>query len=335
MVLRDITERVRLSEEIQKHERLESLGVLAGGIAHDFNNILTAILGNISLSLELLGENNVVTDRIREAEKATFRAKSLTQQLLTFSKGGAPIRECARVEDLITETTGFAISGSNMRVIYDFPDTLRPVEIDRGQISQVIQNLVINAQQTMPEGGTLVIQAVNTVLMDGQVAELKPGRYIKISFTDEGHGIEKNSLPHIFEPYFTTKETGSGLGLTSSMFIMKKHQGKIEVSSEQGIGTTFTLWLPICEDNGVIRNESVKETEKSQSGTILLMDDEEGILNVVSTLLKRAGWEVTCAHNGEEAVEAYQIAVTQGHPFDAVIMDLIIPGAMGGKEAIS
>jgi PAS domain S-box-containing protein len=336
LVIRDSTERVRLTEEIQKHERLESLGVLAGGIAHDFNNVLTAILGNISLSLDLIGDDSPAAERIREAERATFRAKSLTQQLLTFSKGGAPIRESSHIEELITETAGFATSGSHVRVLYDFPQPLDLVEIDRGQISQVVQNLVINAQQAMPSGGQIVIHASNVVLSADEIPGLTAGRYVKISCTDEGQGISQDAIPHIFEPYFTTKETGNGLGLTSSMFILKKHGGTISVVSEPGIGTTFTLWLPASEQQTAVQSSPTGQTPKTHAaGTVLLMDDEEGILNVVSTLLKRAGWEVTCAHDGEEAISAYTSAFRQGHRFDAIIMDLVIPGGMGGKDAIA
>lgn len=335
IVIHDITERVRLSEEIQKHERLESLGVLAGGIAHDFNNVLTAILGNITLSMEMIDPDSPAADRIHEAERATYRAKSLTQQLLTFSKGGAPIRESTQIEDLIRDTAGFATSGSKARVVYEFPESLDMVEIDRGQISQVVQNLVLNAQQAMPDGGLIIIHGSVVDIGSNQVPGLKEGTYVKISFTDEGQGIAKDAIVHIFEPYFSTKETGNGLGLTSSMFIMKKHQGTIEVVSEPGMGTTFTLWLPVSKSSRAeLKSESDKEIPV-KAGVVLLMDDEEGILNVVSALLKRAGWEVTCAHDGEEAVEAYKNALAGGHPYDAVIMDLVIPGGMGGKDAIT
>ena len=334
MIIRDITEHVRLTEEIQKHERLESLGVLAGGIAHDFNNVLTAILGNITLSLELMEGDSEAAERIREAEKATFRAKGLTQQLLTFSKGGAPIRECSRIEDLIKETAGFATSGSNVRIVYDFSDFLEMVNIDRGQISQVVQNLVINALQAMPNGGQIIITGQCEEIGSNQVTNLLPGKYVRISFTDEGQGISKDAIPHIFEPYFSTKETGNGLGLTSSMFIIKKHHGAIEVASEPGMGTVFTLWLPVCDQNYVLPATQSEKKAIQKYGTVLLMDDEEGILNVVSTLLRRAGWEVICTHDGDEAISAYTAALTEGRRIDAVIMDLVIPGGMGGKDAI-
>jgi PAS domain S-box-containing protein len=334
IVIRDITERIRLTEEIQKHERLESLGVLAGGIAHDFNNILTAILANISLSIELLEEDAPAAERMREAERATFRAKGLTQQLLTFSKGGAPIRECSQIENLIKETAGFAASGSNVQLMYDFSDSPALVDIDKGQISQVIQNLVLNAQQAMPDGGRIIITAHNAVVGMDHIQGLSLGKYVRITVTDEGQGIPHNAIPHIFEPYFSTKETGNGLGLTSSMFILKKHQGTIEVTSEPGMGTTFILWLPACKESDHVASETVDIKPIERAGYALLMDDEESILTVVSTLLKRSGWEVTCAHNGDEAVRAYADAMKEGRPYDVVIMDLVIPGGMGGKEAI-
>jgi len=234
-----------MEEEILKVKKLESVGVLAGGIAHDFNNILTAILGNISLALISGNLDEKTRKRLTEAEKASVRAKDLTQQLLTFSKGGEPIRETAPIADLIRDSADFVLHGSNVSCRYLLPDDLWLADVDRGQISQVIQNLIINAKHAMPDGGIIEVEAKNTEsLIPPDRALPGPNRYIRITISDHGAGIPANLIDKIFDPYFTTKEKGSGLGLAISHGIITKHDGFISVRSKQGEGTTFTIYLP-------------------------------------------------------------------------------------------
>jgi PAS domain S-box-containing protein len=333
LVFRDITEKRKMEEELLKADKLGSLGILAGGIAHDFNNILTAILGNITLAKAYTKPGHKVYERLTEAEKACLRAKDLTQQLLTFSRGGAPIKKIASVSESLRDAVPFALSGSNVRCEFTIPDDLWPVEIDEGQISQVINNLIINASQAMPEGGIIKVRAENMVVDAGQSLPLKEGRYIKISIEDQGIGILKEHLSKIFDPYFTSKRKGSGLGLTVAYSIIQKHNGYIDVKSKLGVGTTFFICLPASEHSIAIKDKEIDKISKG-TGRMLLMDDEEMVRDVAGEMLRHMGYSVEFAKNGVEAIELYKIAKESGEPFDAVILDLTVPGGMGGKEAI-
>ncbi len=332
-VIRDVTERKRIEKEARRNQNLESIGVLAGGIAHDFNNILTIILGNITLSKMYANPEDKVYKRLVEAEKGAMRAKDLTQQLLTFSKGGAPVKETASIAEFIKESAAFVLSGSNVRCEFSIPNDLWAVEIDKGQMNQVFNNLVMNADQAMPEGGIIEIKAENITINSRNVLPLQKGNYIKISFKDHGIGISAHHLDKIFDPYFTTKAKGSGLGLTSAYSIIKNHNGLITVESELGVGTTFYIYLPASKKI-VVKKES--ETGKTffGKGKILIMDDEEFIRKVAGEMLKSLGYSVEFAIDGAEAIEQYEKALKSAEPFAAVIMDLTIPGGMGGKEAV-
>jgi PAS domain S-box-containing protein len=336
LVFRDMTERQKIEEELVKADRLESIGVLAGGIAHDFNNILTAIMGNISLASMYAKEDDKVSKRLDNAEKAAVRAQDLTQQLLSFSKGGAPLKRLASIKDLIQESVDFSLRGSNVRCELALDHALWPADIDSGQISQVIHNLIINANQAMPNGGILGVRAEN-VVVDESCAEflvaLKPGRYVKIIIADEGCGIPEEQLQRIFDPYFTTKDEGSGLGLFTAYSIIKKHDGHIDVASAVAIGTTFSVYLP-ASDRVFDASVSVVSRLTSGSGKVLVMENEEELCEVVEGILLHFGYEVVFAKDGTEAIVAYQYAKDTCAPFDAIIMDLTIPGGMGGKEAI-
>lgn len=246
LVFRDITEQKKMEEELLKASKLDSVGLLAGGIAHDFNNILTAILGNISLA-KMDKNLDEIFERITQAEKACLRVRDLTQQLLTFSKGGAPVKRVASIAELIRDSAIFALRGSNVRCDFSMPADLWPVEVDEGQISQVINNLVINAQQAMPAGGGIQVRCENIRVERGLALPLEKGEYVKISIEDHGVGIPKEYLQKIFDPYFTTKQKGSGLGLTTSYSIIKNHDGIITVESEVGVGTTFGVYLPVSK----------------------------------------------------------------------------------------
>ena len=335
LVFRDITEKEHLEAERRKAEKLESLGVAAGGIAHDFNNLLTAIIGNLSLSLITLPPDDEMYERLGAAKKASLRAQELAQQLLTFAKGGAPIKKTASIGQLIQDTVTFSIRGSSVRCEFDTPDDLWPVEVDSGQISQVVNNLAINAEQAMPAGGgTLRVKTENFFLAEENAAlsPLRVGKYVKISVQDEGIGIPEEYLKKIFDPYFTTKPKGSGLGLATSYSIVKNHDGLITVESKVGAGSTFAIYLP-ATDKQVASERGRAEPAKGK-GRILALDDEEAICELVKAALTPLGYDVTTVQDGQSAITAYREALDQDRKFDAVISDLTIPGGMGGAECI-
>jgi two-component system, cell cycle sensor histidine kinase and response regulator CckA len=329
----DITERRIFDEERLIFSKMESLGVLAGGIAHDFNNILTVILGNINLAMLDLPVDSGGQKILTEAEKACFQAQNLARQLLTFAKGGAPITELVAIEPLIRESVTFACRGSAVRGEFTLPDNLWTLEVDPGQITQVFQNLIINAIQAMPGGGTIKIQAENLVLAAASDLPLSAGRYVKISLQDQGGGMPAGYLAKIFDPYFTTKQKGSGLGLATSYFIIKNHRGHIAVESKLRVGTTFTIYLPAV-DRKVSRPPEVKMKLYSGKGKILVMDDEDLVRDVVGKMVVYLGYEANLARDGAEAISIFAEAQKSGQPFDAVILDLTVPGGMGGKEAM-
>jgi signal transduction histidine kinase/CheY-like chemotaxis protein len=334
LVLRDVTVRQRFEQELQRASRLESVGILAGGIAHDFNNILTAIMGNVTLAL-LDAEALSKTERyLREAERATLRARDLTQQLLTFAKGGDPVRAAVLLPEIITEAAQFVLHGSRVKCEFDLPANLWPANADKGQIGQVVQNLVINAIQAMPEGGTIRISAQNETVTIDSHKSLVPGDYVHLIVTDTGTGIRAEHLAKIFDPYFTTKQQGSGLGLTTAYSIIRKHNGHIEVESELGRGTIFNIWLPALHEQQLDLPEQQKETTSPLKGRVLFMDDEEPIILMASTLLQRLGFEVEVTRDGAETVQKFETAHAAGRPFDLVVMDLTVPGGIGGREAI-
>ncbi|AFM27468.1 hybrid sensor histidine kinase/response regulator [Desulfomonile tiedjei] len=330
---KDISEKKRNEEEIIKAQKIDSLGILAGGIAHDFNNLLTGILGNITLAQKLIDPDHTSHKRLDYAAKASVRAQDLTRQLLTFSRGGAPIKKPTCVPELLQESVGFALRGSNVDCEFYLPLDVWSVEVDEGQINQVVNNIVINAVQAMPDGGTMQVRAMNTVVSDGQGLPLKSGKYVKISIVDEGTGIPEEHIDKIFDPYFTTKKRGSGLGLATCYSVIKKHDGYINVKSEVGAGTTFDLYLPVSGRVSETNSEDEKSV-KNTKGKILIMDDEELIRDLAIQILMVAGYEVVPAKDGTEAIAIFENALRSGQPFAAVIMDLTIPGGMGGKETI-
>jgi PAS domain S-box-containing protein len=334
-IFRDISERMRLEEEIQKAQRLKSAGVLAGGIAHDFNNLLTAILGNVSLAKTLAESGSKVHERLAESEKATIRAKNLTQQLLTFAKGGAPITKTVDLSHTIVESAKFVLRGSNIKCDFSIDPDLLQVEADPGQINQVINNLVINAAQSMPDGGLCRIEAKNRQLRQKDPIPMPAGKYVEVTVHDEGFGISPENINRIFDPFFTTKPTGSGLGLSTAYSIVKKHGGLLTVASEIGKGATFHVFLPVSDKKTAVAAEEEAPAELQHGeGRILLMDDEEFVREIATHLLEHLGYTVTTAKEGKEALALYREALEKKTPFAAVIMDLTIPGGMGGKAAI-
>ncbi len=338
LVFRDITERQRNEAERRKAETLEQLGLLAGGIAHDFNNLLTAIIGNISLASLLLPPNDEMGTRLNDAKNASMRARDLAQQLLTFARGGAPIKKTASIGKLIQDTVSFSLRGSHSRSEFLFGADLWPAEIDPGQISQVIANLVVNADQAMPNGGTLRVSCDNFSYDSNTspaVTDLMPGDYIRIAIRDEGVGISEDCIKRIFDPYFTTKPKGNGLGLATTYSIVKNHNGLITVDSKVHFGSTFTIFLPALRHHQVPAEPPRQLNEViSGTGRILIVDDEEAIRALVEFTLERLGYKVSQAESALEGVELYRQKMEAGERFDAVILDLTLPGGMGGKEAL-
>jgi len=334
-IFRDVTEKKKMEEELLKGQKLESVGVFAGGIAHDFNNLLTAILGNISLAKMYLNRQDEVYKRLEMTERASLQARALTQQLLTFSKGGAPIKRTTTITELIKDSTSFILRGSNVRCEYDLAEGLWPLEVDEGQLSQVTQNLVINAGQAMPDGGILTIRARNIEVAAHNRLVLPAGRYVQISFEDQGEGIPRDHLSKIFDPYFSSKRTGSGLGLTIAYSIIKKHDGVITVDSELGSGSTFTIYLPATNKTNLVRQAPAETSSTVGCGRVLIMDDEEIVREIAVEMLDYLGCKPVAARDGSEAIDLYLRAREEGRPFDALIMDLTIAGGMGGKEAIT
>jgi two-component system, cell cycle sensor histidine kinase and response regulator CckA len=334
-IFTDITKRESIQSEIVKTQKLESLGVLAGGIAHDFNNILTGILGNISFAGLLLDPGSPARKPIEQAEKASLRAAELAHQLLTFARGGQPVKKAVSVPSLVQESLSLALHGSKVKTAVDVPASLDAIEADEGQINQAFNNVVINALQAMPGGGTLTVRGEN-VTLPADSAGLPAGRYVKLSFSDEGCGIPHEDLQRIFDPYFTTKAGGTGLGLASVHSIINKHNGKVEVDSVIGKGTTFTLYLPSAEGPAHAEPDCEPQQESLESGrkgAVLLMDDEEAIRMLTQNILEFLGYGVTSCSSGEEAVRLYQEGMVSASPFVAAIMDLTVPAGMGGKEA--
>jgi len=332
---KEIEDRERMEGELVKAQKLESLGILAGGIAHDFNNLLASISGNIALAmLDIKPSEDGPYRQLEAAERASLRAQDLTLQLLTFSKGGAPVKRTTVISELIKETAGFALRGSHVRYDFSFADELWLLDIDEGQISQVIHNLLINADHAMPDGGTISIHCENCVIGESIGLPLRPGDYVKVSVQDHGVGIVREHLSKIFDPYFTTKQKGSGLGLATSYSIIKKHGGHIIAESELGVGTIFTFYLPASRSGKLVKkaDEAILLTG---TGKILLMDDEENVRQTTGDVLKRLGYRVQFAEDGERAIALYQKERASSHPFDAVIMDLTVPGGMGGRDALT
>lgn len=333
LVFSDITEKQKMEQELLKVQKLESLGILAGGIAHDFNNFLTAIIANLSLAKIYSNPNDKIFLELEEMEKAALKAKDLTMQLLTFSKGGKPLKRAVSLSALVKDSALFALRGSDVRCEFSFAKDLWLIEADEAQIGQVINNLVLNADQAMPEGGVIQILAQNSILKNNNRLSLKAGQYVRLSIQDKGVGIPKDHLVKIFDPYFTTKQKGSGLGLAVAYSIINKHNGAIEVESELGMGTIFNVYLP-----SLIKEEPQARPSEAPlfkgKGRILVMDDEELVRNIVERLINLMGYEVSIARDGKEAIEIYKKAKCLNEPFNAVIMDLTVPGGMGGKEAI-
>jgi PAS domain S-box-containing protein len=329
-LLTEMEHRKEVEEELLRGRKLEAIGVLAGGIAHDFNNFLTIISGSLALAKMSLPPDDPLSDILEPATAACKRAASLALQLLTFGKGGAPVKRLFPLAGVIKDAVELARAGAQVTIDLAIASDLLSAEIDTEQISHALHNILLNARQAMPEGGTIEVRAEN-VVSTGDLLPLRSGKCIAISVRDHGYGIAADALPLIFDPYFTTKQSGSGLGLATVHSIITKHEGHITVQSILGLGTTFSIYLPACVDVRLPEPAS-DEWLQTGSGRILVMDDEEEIRRLLEQILAGLGYEVECARDGPEAIELYQIAKHQGRSFDAVLLDLTIPGGMGGKE---
>lgn len=336
IIFRDVTEQRRIEQELLRAEKLEALGLLAGGVVHDFNNLLSAVVNNVALIKTRLNRGDEIHRRLDLLEQALWRGAELTQQLLTFAKGGAPVRKPANIATLLRETAALTLDGSPIRLEYQIAPELWQADIDVGQVGHALQNLIANAKEAMPTGGALAVVAENMAVEDNQSPALKPGKYVRIALRDTGVGIAPENLVQVFDPYFTTKAHGSGLGLATVHSIVKRHEGHITVESTPGVGTTFTLYLPAVESASTPCGEPAKpETQPAGKGRVLIMDDEEMIREATGALLEHLGYRYEPAKDGVEAIERYQAALQSHDPFDAVILDLTVPGGMGGHESLA
>ncbi|MBF0557223.1 MAG: PAS domain S-box protein [Nitrospirae bacterium] len=333
LVFRDVTEKQWMEKEIARAEKLKSVGLLAGGIAHDFNNILTSIVGNISIAKMQIDSQNKAHARLDKAEQASQRASELAYRLLTFARGGEPVRRTESIVDILKESASLVLSGSSIAAEFVVSGDICNIDIDAGQMSQVFNNLIINAAQAMPGGGKIVFSVDQVMLRRNMIPGLEEGTYVKISVSDTGTGIEREDIPRIFDPYFTTKEKGSGLGLASVYSIIQKHGGHITVESTPGVGTTFHIYLLALGSEDVCGMPEEKYIAAGE-GKVLLMDDESMVRDIAGDMLSTLGYEVDLAADGEEAIKKYREALEANKRYDIVIMDLTIPGGTGGKETM-
>ncbi len=336
VIVQDVSDRKKQGEEDLRLQKLEALGLLAGGIAHDFNNLLQQIAGYVSLVRISLNDPSMTEKTARMLDHVSngiASSEKLTKQLLTFARGGEPIRESLSIRDLVVEAAQFSLHGSNVSVNFKIDEDVCDLEGDRGQLHQVFTNLVINAKQSMPQGGVITVIGRNVTIGEGHKV-LRPGCYVVISVKDAGVGIPTKFLPRIFDPYFTTKQTGSGLGLPTAYSIIRKHDGFIDVSSVSGEGTTFDVYLP-AHLSRKAQSEPVREPEVwNGAGRVLVMDDEEPLRRLFKEMLEMLGFEAVCVENGEAMLDVYRQAAASGKRFDAIILDLTIRRGMGGKDAL-
>ncbi len=338
LIVVDISQQKMIDAQLLKSQKMESIAVLTRGLAHDFNNIMTAILGNISLSMATMDVDSQGYSFLNPAKDASLRAKELIQKLLAFSKGGSPVRASASLVEIVKDSADFVLSGSHIKVNYNFDSEIWNADIDADQISQVMQSLIINSKDAMPDGGEITISCLNFEHVD-ELPELNAGQYVRITITDTGHGMSPVVMSRVFDPYFTTKDyssmEGSGLGLALVQSIINQHDGIITVTSKQNVGTIFTLYIAAVVAKEIIMPEQIGSLLATGKGRILVMDDDSTIREILSQMLSMRGYEVEVSVDGEESIELYKANMKAGTPFSMVIMDLTIPGGMGGKEAVT
>jgi len=339
-VIRDITAEDKADQERARTRHIESLGILAGGIAHDFNNLLTGILASFSLFKVRFGNDHAIGDLADQGIKASQQAAKLTRQLLTFAKGGEPVLEAVNMREIVEESVGFVLRGSSCTYTVDLPDETHGIIADRGQISQVFHNLSINALQAMPSGGSITVSGKKCVISESAGLPLASGEYVEIRFVDTGNGIPPETVGRIFEPYFTTKSSGSGLGLATTFSIVKRHKGLITVSSEVGKGTSFRLYLPYVKAQGPVAPPSPPQVQalraddapRANGGAILVVDDDPIVRGALEKILAWVGYSVESASNSEEALKLFNETYADGREFDCCIVDLTMPGGMNGLD---
>ncbi len=334
-IVRDLTEQKRNDENMARIEKLEALGILAGGIAHDFNNLVAGSFGHVEMAREYIIEDKATraVDCLNEATRSFDRARELTRQLLAFSKGGAPHKVAGDLQRVVRSAVQTALVGSNVALRFDESSSAEGVTFDESQLIQVVENLVANARHAMPQGGTLDVSIGSANIAVGTTLPLPVGSYACIAIKDAGVGIPLENMPKLFDPFFTTKPHGTGLGLASSFSIVKRHGGHLDIQSELGKGTECRIYLPIDVENRVEPARLVSNRATRQ-GRVLVMDDEDSVRRVSSAFLMRLGYEVALAADGGEAIEIYRRTMTSGHPFAFVILDLTVPGGLGGRETL-
>ncbi len=339
-VVDDISQRKLMEEQILKHQKLQSIEILTGGLAHDFNNIITAILGNISMSMASIDEDHPAYSFLLPAKEASLRAKELTQKLQHFSRETSPTCSLSSVADIVTDSVNSTIIDEQISIEYQFDKNLWLAEVDFEQIRKALTHLIENSQQAMPEGGVVYISCRNFT-NNGEIAGLKAEYYVQVKVSDTGYGIPADIMDKIFDPYFTTKardsKQGSGLGLATVHSVVKRHKGQISVASVEGCGATFTMYLPASPGKKAalkdVTAKSEGETVVSRKGSVLVMDDDESVLDIIGQMLTLGGYEVELVANGEEAVRCYSEQLAEGTPFDVAILDLNVPDGMGGADA--
>ncbi|MFN7144004.1 MAG: ATP-binding protein, partial [Myxococcota bacterium] len=338
LVFRDVTQQQRMEDELARASKLESLGVLAGGIAHDFNNILTAVVANITLAGSKLPQEHAARERLDAAKRACTRARDLTSQLLTFARGGAPVKKATALEDILRDSAAFALQGARTLAELDLEPDLWHVDADPGQVGQVLHNLVLNADQAMPDGGLIRVRVRNEIMGPSPTQPLIPGKYVRVDVEDTGPGIDPENLDKLFDPFFTTKATGTGLGLATVYSIVHRHGGHVQVENRPEGGACFSIWLPVAHEPAEEEEEVTAPTAapapRTGRGRVLVMDDDPTIRESAAECLAELGYEGAFAANGAEAVRMVEEAVAAGRPYAAIIMDLTVPGGMGGAEAL-
>lgn len=335
LIIEDVTKEKFNNQELIKNEKLASIGTLAGGIAHDFNNILTGLYGNIALAKLDLSPDHESFKLIQDAELSMSMATDLTQQLLIFARGGDPVKKTLTIDQLVKDTAKFNLAGSEIKLVSRFDENLWKVNADKGQIRQVVSNMVSNSKDAMPKGGILTLTIQNIELIKGQIPSLVPGKYVKIILQDSGIGIKKDTFSKIFDPYFSTKHGGTGLGLATSYSIIRKHHGLITAEHEIENGAVFNIYLP-AKQEPLTDSTSIKDQDKIEvkSAKILIMDDDEQVCSISKKMIERFGFHPFVVHDGIDAILEYESHMNSDEPFDLILMDLTIPGGMGGKDAI-
>jgi two-component system cell cycle sensor histidine kinase/response regulator CckA len=334
VVIQDVTERKRVEQNLLRVAKLESLGVLAGGIAHDFNNVLAVVLGALTLAARQADAGPATRELLKEAEQAADRARGLAKQLVTFAKGGTPVKRLASVVPILRETASFCARAASDKVVFDekLPGDLWLAELDAAQMSQVFHNLLLNATQAMPQGGRVQVEAENVVLGPADGIPVPPGRYVRVRVIDEGGGIDPKHIDRIFDPYFTTKSSGTGLGLATAHSIVARHGGHLTVQSTLGRGATFDVYLPASDGQSTTRSEQPHAATRTR---VLLMDDDENVRWMTRRVLESSGFDVADCGDGEAAILEYERARAAGEPFRVVVLDLVVRGGLGGVETLA